>query len=163
MRISDWSSDVCSSDIFPGLRVDGNDFLAVYAATQWAAERARGNHGPTLIELYTYRAAAHSTSDDPSAYRPADEAAHWPLGDPIERLKQHLIATGDWSDEQHKTLASQLDAEVKKALREAEAIGTLDSTKLDPATMFDDVFKELPVHLQRQRDEVLAAQGAHRS
>ncbi|HEY9546991.1 MAG TPA: thiamine pyrophosphate-dependent enzyme [Solimonas sp.] len=145
----------------PGLRVDGNDFLAVYAATQWAAERARGNHGPTLIELYTYRAAAHSTSDDPSAYRPADEAAHWPLGDPIERLKQHLIATGDWSDEQHKTLASQLDAEVKKALREAEAIGTLGSTKLDPATMFDDVFKELPVHLQRQRDEVLAAQGAH--
>src|SRR3546814_645256 len=145
----------------PGLRVDGNDFLAVYAATQWAAERARGNHGPTLTELYTYRAAAHSTSDDPSAYRPADEAAHWPLGDPIERLKQHLIATGDWSDEQHKTLASQLDAEVKKALREAEAIGTLDSTKLDPATMFDDVFKELPVHLQRQRDEVLAAQGAH--
>lgn len=143
----------------PGLRVDGNDFLAVYAATQWAAERARHNHGATLIELYTYRAAAHSTSDDPSAYRPGDEAAHWPLGDPIERLKQHLIASGSWSDEQHKALVSELDAEVKKALREAEAIGTLGSTKMDPATMFDDVFKELPVHLQRQRDEVLAAKG----
>src|SRR3546814_8200873 len=72
-------------------------------------------------------------------------------------LKQHLIATGDWSDEQHKTLASQLDAEVKKALREAEAIGTLGSTKLDPATMFDDVFKELPVHLQRQRQSARRA------
>ncbi|NGY03181.1 thiamine pyrophosphate-dependent enzyme [Solimonas terrae] len=144
----------------PGLRVDGNDFLAVYAATQWAAERARHNHGPTLIELYTYRAAAHSTSDDPSAYRPGDEAEHWPLGDPIARLKQHLIALGKWSDEQHKALVAEVDAEVKKALREAEAIGTLGSTKADPATMFDDVFKELPVHLQRQRDELLGAMGA---
>src|SRR3546814_15537128 len=105
MRISDWSSDVCSSDLIPGLRVDGNDFLAVYAATQWAAERARGNHGPTLIELYTYRAAAHSTSDDPSAYRPDDEAAHWPLGDPIQPLKQHLIPTGHWNAQPPTPLA----------------------------------------------------------
>src|SRR5690606_11632458 len=75
----------------PGLRVDGNDFLAVHAATTWAAERARANCGATLIELFTYRAAGHSTSDDPSKYRPADEAQRWPLGDPVERLKQHLI------------------------------------------------------------------------
>jgi len=143
----------------PGLRVDGNDFLAVHAVTQWAAERARGNGGATLIELYTYRAAAHSTSDDPSAYRPGDEAAHWPLGDPIERLKQHLIAIGEWSDAQHKELLAAVDAEVKKALREAEAIGTLGSTEPDPATMFDDIFKELPVHLRRQRDELLAGMG----
>jgi 2-oxoisovalerate dehydrogenase E1 component alpha subunit len=143
----------------PGLRVDGNDFLAVHAVTQWAAERARGNGGATLIELYTYRAAAHSTSDDPSAYRPGDEAAHWPLGDPIERLKQHLIAIGEWSDAQHKELLAAVDAEVKKALREAEAIGTLGSTAPDPATMFDDIFKELPVHLRRQRDELLAGTG----
>ena len=73
------------------LRVDGNDFLAVYAATQWAAERARANHGATLIELFTYRAGSHSTSDDPTRYRPEDEAANWPLGDPIERLTRHLI------------------------------------------------------------------------
>jgi len=143
----------------PGLRVDGNDFLAVYAVTQWAAERARTNHGPTLIELYTYRAAAHSTSDDPSAYRPGDEAAHWPLGDPIARLKAHLIAIGEWSDERHTALLSEIDAEVKAAAREAEAIGTLGSSKPDASTMFDDVFKELPVHLQRQRDELLAAKG----
>src|SRR6202042_3983724 len=85
----------------PGLRVDGNDFLAVYAATQWAAERARANLGATVIELFTYRAEGHSTSDDPARYRPADEAAHWPLGDPIERLKQHLVQRGCWSDERH--------------------------------------------------------------
>ena len=66
----------------PGLRVDGNDFLAVWAVTQWATARARANLGATLIEFFTYRAAGHSTSDDPTRYRPADEAAHWPLGDP---------------------------------------------------------------------------------
>src|SRR4051812_27360759 len=75
----------------PALRVDGNDFLAVYAATQWAAERARANLGATVIEHFTYRAEGHSTSDDPARYRPADEAKFWPLGDPIERLKAHLI------------------------------------------------------------------------
>src|SRR5690606_15153188 len=69
-----------------GLRVDGNDFLAVHAATTWARERAMRGAGATLIELVTYRAAAHSTSDDPTRYRPADEYAQWPLGDPIERL-----------------------------------------------------------------------------
>jgi len=76
------------------LRVDGNDFLAVYAASRWAAERARRGVGPTLIEWVTYRGGAHSTSDDPSKYRPADEWAHFPLGDPVARLKQHLIAIG---------------------------------------------------------------------
>ncbi len=141
----------------PGLRVDGNDFLAVYAATQWAAERARANHGATLIELYTYRVSAHSTSDDPSAYRPSDEAAHWPLGDPIERLKRHLIQLGEWSEQRHQALLAELDSEVRAAQREAEKLGTLGSTKPDPATMFDDVFKELPLHLQRQRDELLGA------
>jgi 2-oxoisovalerate dehydrogenase E1 component alpha subunit len=69
----------------PALRVDGNDYLAVYAASQWAAERARTNLGPTLIEWVTLRVGAHSTSDDPSVYRPPDEAASFPLGDPIDR------------------------------------------------------------------------------
>ena len=91
----------------PALRVDGNDYLAVVAATRWAAERARTNGGPTLIEWVTYRAAAHSTSDDPSKYRPADEWVAWPLGDPIDRLKQHLIVEGAWSDEQQAQLRSR--------------------------------------------------------
>ena len=92
----------------PTLRVDGNDFLAVWAATAWAEERARTNQGATLIEIFTYRGAPHSTSDDPSRYRPGDEHEKWPLGDPLERLKQHLINLGEWSDEQHE--AAEKDA-----------------------------------------------------
>src|SRR6185369_11547838 len=82
----------------PGIRVDGNDLLAVYAATRWAADRARSNHGPTLIELFTYRVEGHSTSDDPTAYRPQNAGAAWPLGDPLARLKAHLIGLGEWSE-----------------------------------------------------------------
>ena len=138
----------------PGLRVDGNDFLAVYAVTKWAAERARMNLGATLIELYTYRAAPHSTSDDPSAYRPADEWKQWPLGDPIDRLKNHLIALGEWDEQRHTALAAELDGQVKAALKEAESYGTLGTPPDLPETMFDDVFKELPPHLIKQRKEM---------
>src|ERR671914_1276968 len=126
----------------PGLRVDGNDFLAAYAATRWAVERARSNLGATLIELLTHRVAAHSTADDPSRYRPADESEKWPLGDPIERLKQHLIGLGAWSEERHAALVQQLEEQVRAAGKEAEALGTLDRGPLPPVrTMFDDVYK----------------------
>ncbi|HEY1075659.1 MAG TPA: 3-methyl-2-oxobutanoate dehydrogenase (2-methylpropanoyl-transferring) subunit alpha [Fontimonas sp.] len=138
----------------PGMRVDGNDFLAVYAVTQWAAERARRNGGPTLIELYTYRAAAHSTSDDPSAYRPADEVSQWPLGDPIDRLKTHLIGLGEWDESRHQALFAELEEQVKADLKQAESYGSLASKSFSPATMFDDVFKEMPPHLLRQRQEM---------
>jgi len=138
----------------PALRVDGNDFLATYAATRWAAERARSSLGPTLIELFTYRAAAHSTSDDPSRYRPADESEKWPLGDPIERLKVHLIGRGAWSEEQHKAMAKEVEEEVRAAGKKAEALGTLDKGPLAPvSTMFEDVYKEMPWYLERQRKE----------
>ena len=80
----------------PALRVDGNDYLAVYAVAKWAAERARRNLGPTLIEHVTYRVGAHSTSDDPAAYRPKTESDAWPLGDPVIRLKNHLTTRGAW-------------------------------------------------------------------
>ncbi|MBM0107211.1 3-methyl-2-oxobutanoate dehydrogenase (2-methylpropanoyl-transferring) subunit alpha [Steroidobacter sp. S1-65] len=136
----------------PGIRVDGNDFLAVYAVTQWAAERARMGAGPTLIEHVTYRAAPHSTSDDPSRYRPKDDYEHWPLGDPIERLKSHLIALGEWSDEHEKTLVKQCEEQVNQAWREAVTHGTLtDGPQLDPEIMFQDVFKEQTPSLARQR------------
>jgi 2-oxoisovalerate dehydrogenase E1 component alpha subunit len=141
----------------PGLRVDGNDFLAVYAATQWAAERARSNHGATVIELYTYRAAAHSSSDDPSAYRPADEWKNWPLGDPVERLKQHLIAIGEWDEKRHDALLAELAAEVSAALKESSRHGTLGNPPPDdPGSMFEDVLKEMPGRLQMQREQMLA-------
>ncbi|SFF57359.1 2-oxoisovalerate dehydrogenase E1 component alpha subunit [Fontimonas thermophila] len=138
----------------PGLRVDGNDFLAVYAVTRWAAARARANLGPTLIELFTYRAAAHSTSDDPSAYRPLDESQYWPLGDPIERLKQHLILRGEWSEAQQQALAKALDEQVRADLKEAESYGTLGTPPASPKTMFEDVFKHMPPHLIKQRQEM---------
>lgn len=144
----------------PGIRVDGNDFLAVYAVTQWAAERARQSGGPTLIEHVTYRAAAHSTSDDPSRYRPKEEWQAWPLGDPITRLKQHLIALGEWSQERHAALEKELEAQVTACWKEAAGYGTLtEGPTLDPATMFDDVYKEMPPHLARQRDELLRLTG----
>ncbi len=139
----------------PALRVDGNDYLAVLAATRWAAERARTNHGPTLIEWVTYRAAAHSTSDDPSRYRPADEWKSWPLGDPIDRLKNHLIARGDWSDAQHTDLVADSEREVLAAAKEAEACGTLlDGRVASARSIFEDVFKVMPEHLQRQRRQM---------
>jgi 2-oxoisovalerate dehydrogenase E1 component alpha subunit len=133
------------------LRVDGNDFLAVLAASRWAAERARSNLGPTLIEWLTYRAAAHSTSDDPSKYRPADDWSHFPLGDPVARLKQHLIAIGAWSEDEHAATQKELEAEVAAAQREAERYGTLIDGHTPPlATMFEDVYKEMPPHLHDQ-------------
>ncbi len=135
-----------------GVRVDGNEFLAVYAATTWAAQRARTGAGPTLIEHVTYRAAAHSTSDDPSRYRAKDDQLHWPLGDPIARLKQHLIGLGEWSEARHQALTAELEALVAASWKEAVGHGTMtEGPKLDPDLMFEDVFKEMPAHLVRQR------------
>ena len=137
------------------LRADGNDYLAVYAVSAWAAERARANLGPTLIEWVTYRAAAHSTSDDPSKYRPRDEGAAWPLGDPVERLKLHLIRLGEWSEERHQQMRAEVDAEVLDAAREAEKHGTLhDGPHPSAASLFEDVYKEMPRHLREQRQQL---------
>jgi 2-oxoisovalerate dehydrogenase E1 component alpha subunit len=138
----------------PGLRVDGNDFLAVHAATQWAAERARANQGATLIELFTYRAEGHSTSDDPAKYRPADEAARWPLGDPLARLKRHLTAIGEWSEEQHATLLEELTEAVRAASRVAEQVGTHGQSKPDVKEMFEGVFKHPDWRVLEQRSEL---------
>jgi 2-oxoisovalerate dehydrogenase E1 component alpha subunit len=135
-----------------GIRVDGNDFLAVYAVTQWAAERARTGAGPTLIELVTYRGAAHSTSDDPARYRAKNDFEHWPLGDPIQRLKQHLIGLGEWSEARHQTLTTELEALVASSWKEATACGTMtEGPRLNADLMFEDVFKEMPEHLRKQR------------
>ena len=133
------------------LRVDGNDALAVYAATEWAAERARGNHGATLIEHFTYRAEGHSTSDDPSKYRSAEERGAWPLGDPIVRLKEHLIKRGEWDEERHAVMDKELAEYVRDEGRKAEAQGTLHDGLSQPFdTMFEQVFEEMPWHLKEQ-------------
>jgi 2-oxoisovalerate dehydrogenase E1 component alpha subunit len=140
------------------LRVDGNDFLAVLAASRWAAERARRNLGPTLIEWITYRAGAHSTADDPSRYRPADDWVHFPLGDPIERLKRHLVGLGAWSDAEHDRTQKALEAEVAAALKQAESYGgTLIDNHVPPIeSMFEDVYRDMPAHLREQLNQARA-------
>jgi 2-oxoisovalerate dehydrogenase E1 component alpha subunit len=139
------------------LRVDGNDALAVYAATRWAADRARSNLGPTLIEYFSYRAEGHSTSDDPTGYRPAGEAQQWPLGDPVERLKQHLFAVGEWDEKRHSAMADEIAAEVRQCQRQAESIGVLPEQGFNRiGSMFEDVFEHTPWHLREQRDAALA-------
>ena len=139
-----------------GLRIDGNDPLAVHAAIRWAADRARSNNGPTLIEHFTYRAEGHSTSDDPSQYRSAQEREEWPLGDPINRLKLHLIALGEWSEEQHKDMDLALAEQVKAATKEAEKNGILGHGLHHPFhTMFEDVYEELPWHLEEQAAQAI--------
>ncbi|MCW8846191.1 MAG: 3-methyl-2-oxobutanoate dehydrogenase (2-methylpropanoyl-transferring) subunit alpha [Gammaproteobacteria bacterium] len=144
----------------PGIRVDGNDFLAVYAVTEWAAERARTGAGPTLIEHVTYRASAHSTSDDPSRYRPKEDSESWPLGDPIKRLKQYLVQLGVWTEKQHKALELELEKHASDSWKEAVTYGTMsEGPALDPSDMFEDVYKEIPEHLKRQREQMLAEGG----
>jgi 2-oxoisovalerate dehydrogenase E1 component alpha subunit len=138
----------------PALRVDGNDYPAVHAVAKWAAERARRNLGPSLIEYVTYRAGAHSTSDDPSAYRPKTESEAWPLGDPILRLKNHLIVRGVWSDERHKQAEAEIIDEVIQAQKEAESHGTLHAGG-GPSVrdIFEGVYAEMPPHIRRQRQK----------
>ncbi len=139
----------------PAIRVDGNDYLAAYAASQWAEQRARSNLGPTLLEWITLRRGAHSTSDDPSVYRPDHESEQFPLGDPIDRLKQHLVVDGGWDDERHAALEQEIAAEIDAAFAEADSHGSVKSGVVpSAATMFDDVYAELPRHLREQRDQV---------
>jgi 2-oxoisovalerate dehydrogenase E1 component alpha subunit len=138
----------------PGLRVDGNDFLAIWAATQWAVERARADMGATLIEFVTYRVAGHSTSDDPTRYRPTDEANLFPLGDPLQRLKQHLVALGAWDEARHAALTEELDQTVRAAMKAGEAIGTLGKSKPPVREMFEHVFKAPDWRLIEQRREM---------
>ncbi len=139
----------------PSIRVDGNDFLALYSVTSWAAERARKGGGPTFIEVFTYRGEAHSTSDDPTRYRPKDEWKSWPLGDPIERLKEHLIGMDEWSKTDQTKLEKELDALVIKSYKEAEKFGTLaEGPWASEETLFEDVYKKPPRHLRKQRQEL---------
>ena len=138
----------------PALRVDGNDYLAVHAVAKWAVERARRNLGPTLVEYVTYRVGAHSTSDDPSAYRPKTESDAWPLGDPVIRLKNHLIKLGAWSEERHVQAEAEVKDAVIAAQKEAEKHGTLHAGgKPSARDMFEGVYAELPPHLRRQRQK----------
>jgi 2-oxoisovalerate dehydrogenase E1 component alpha subunit len=115
-----------------------------------------------LIEWVTYRAGPHSTSDDPSKYRPADDWAQFPLGDPIARLKQHLIVRGLWSDAQHSEAVAEIDADIIATFKQAQSFGTLnDGHVAGGTTIFDDVYRDLPEHLRLQREQMQALANAH--
>lgn len=133
----------------PGVRVDGNDILAVYQAVSEAAERARNGAGPTLIEALTYRLTPHSSSDDPSRYR--DEATYqkWLKRDPVEIFRRHLTAKRIITETWEKKEQAVIDAEVDVAIKEAEAAG-LPS----PETMFYDVYQSVPDLLKDQAKEL---------
>ena len=139
----------------PCFRVDGNDFLALYSVTKWARERAEIGLGATHIEILTYRTGAHSSSDDPSRYRPSNEHEFWPGGDPIERLKIHLIKNYDWTDEKHLQLENKIDSEVILAYKEAVKHGDLANGPYPSSdTIFTEVYENVPWHLQEQWDEM---------
>jgi 2-oxoisovalerate dehydrogenase E1 component alpha subunit len=137
---------------FDGVRVDGNDILAVYNVTKAAVDKARAGGGPTLIEAYTYRLSGHSTSDDPRAYREEAELDEWKAKDPIQRFRRYLEKRGLWSKEEEETLQKSLTAEIVQTLKEEEKVGPPPL-----GTMFDDVYAEVPPHLKEQRETLLAA------
>jgi 2-oxoisovalerate dehydrogenase E1 component alpha subunit len=115
---------------------------------------------PQLTELVTYRGGAHSTSDDPSRYRPKDEWAAFPLGDPLLRLKNHLIQRGMWSEDQHLVLAAEMQQYVLDCWKEAISHGTMtEGPFLHVHEMFEDVFEHMPPHLQRQQAQLLELEG----
>ena len=109
-----------------------------------------------IRDSFTYRAEGHSTSDDPSAYRSAQERDEWPLGDPVMRLKNHLVALGEWTEEQQEAMDKELDEHVRASMKEAEKNGILGHGLHHPfRTMFEDVFEELPWHLQEQAKQAI--------
>jgi 2-oxoisovalerate dehydrogenase E1 component alpha subunit len=133
-----------------GERVDGNDLLAVHAATRRARERAAAGGGPTLLECVTYRVEGHSTSDDPRAYRPAELVEPWRKKDPILRLRAHLAGRGLLSEEQDARLAAEVKERIQGAVAEAEA----HPPKPPLASLFQGVYAE-PLWQQREQLEEL--------
>jgi pyruvate dehydrogenase E1 component alpha subunit/2-oxoisovalerate dehydrogenase E1 component alpha subunit len=136
-----------------GIRVDGNDVLAVYRAVSDAVSTARSGQGPSFIECVTYRIGAHSTSDDPSRYRSDEEVREWQKKDPIERLERHLRYRGLLDDELAQRTENEILEEIGAALVEVERHGPPPRESL-----FDDVYAELPWHLDEQRRELITEQ-----
>jgi TPP-dependent pyruvate/acetoin dehydrogenase alpha subunit len=139
----------------PGIRVDGNDILAVLSVTRRAVARATAGLGPTLIEAVTYRMGAHTTSDDPNRYRGVEDMEPWRQLDPIQRFRVHLVSRGFWDEERERALVADIDRRFR------DAVVTAESTP-PPAleSMFDDVYEKLPWHLVEQRAELVAGPRA---
>lgn len=133
-----------------GVRVDGNDILAVVTASSRAIEKARKGGGPTFIECVTYRRLGHSSSDDPTRYRDAAEVKEWEAKDPIERFRKFLEKKALWTAAWQLQLETEIGDEITAGVREGEAAGPPSI-----ASMFDDVYKDVPPFLAEQRDDLL--------
>jgi len=138
----------------PGVRVDGNDVLAVYQAVKEAVDRARGGEGPTFIEAVTYRITPHSSSDDPTRYRDEAEFKRWLKRDPVKIFRRHLERTGAWSQAWEDAMQQEIDAEVNAAIKEAEA-----APMPAPGSLFEEVYEDVPALLEDQRRDLLSAIG----
>jgi len=134
---------------FEGVRVDGNDILAVYRTAKEAVEKARKGEGPTLIEAVTYRLGPHSSSDDPTRYRTKEELEAWQRRDPIIRFRRYLEKKRLWSEPDEKRAQEDTNREIDEAITYAEKVSR-------PAleTLFTDVYADMPWHLQEQLREL---------
>jgi pyruvate dehydrogenase E1 component alpha subunit len=134
----------------PGIQVDGNDILAVYAAAQEASARARAGGGATLIECVTYRMAVHTTADDPKRYRTDAEVEEWRRKEPITRFQGYLTAKGLLSEvvvtSEEEAIAAEIQSAVERAEEEMKGLG-------DPLLMFEHAYAEMPAYLKEQRAE----------
>jgi len=134
----------------PGIQVDGNDILAVYAAAQEAVERARSGDGPTLIECVTYRLAMHTTADDPRRYRTDKEVEEWKKRDPLSRFQKYLLAKGLLSEGKITQVETEVQQEIQDAVDRAEermkALG-------NPLDMFEHAYAQMPAYLREQKEE----------
>ncbi len=130
----------------PGIRVDGNDVLALHSVLGDAAKRARSGGGATFVESVTYRIGAHSSSDDPSKYRSEEEVERWRKRDPILRMEKHLRTIGALDDARKQQLAQRINDDITAAIAEVEPLPLPSRDSL-----FDDVYGTLPWHLEAQR------------
>jgi len=136
---------------FPGIQVDGNDVFACLAVTRKAMQAARDGQGPTLIEAYTYRMGAHTTTDDPTRYRLASELEAWKLKDPVERVKAYLVRTGSAD----AAFFEQIDAEATQVGRHIRQ-ACLEMPDPAPLSMFDNVYSEPTALLREEREQYAA-------
>ncbi len=137
----------------PGIRVDGNDVLAVYVATKEAVERARRGEGPTLIEALTYRVTPHTTADDPKKYRSDAECDSWLRKEPLIRFRKYLLEKGVVTEADLTDIDNEVENEVKAAVEKAEKMATED-LYTNPLHMMDYLYAETPQFIEEQREEL---------
>ena len=140
----------------PGIQVDGNDILAVYAAATEAVDRARSGGGPTLIENVTYRLSVHTTADDPTKYRDDEEVEEWEKKDPLPRFQDYLKEKDLLTDQDIENLEEEVKQEIQDAVDRAEQM--MEEMSDQAVTMFDHHYQEMPPYLEEQRQEFIAEQ-----